>query len=437
MTLNIGFVALVLLVMFSLVTALSAAASAGGGEEGSAGRQAAFVLTTAMAVLGARPWLRPRALLCVPLPVVLALVVCLVSALWSPVPLIALRRLGLTVCIIWSLCIAVQELGYARVLLLMKGVLLMVLVANYVAVLAFPAIGMHTTDTDTDLGLVGDWRGVMGHKNVAGVVCAITLLIYGFDFKRRWVVVQVMTMLLAAVFLLFSQSKTSVAIVVLAAIIGVLFTRTRFAARLYALPVLAVGGVLGMIWFNIYQYAFVQAVNDPRTFTGRVLIWRALMNFIGDHFWLGTGYGSFWNVGDDGPIYRYASGWVTQISEGHNGYLDLACQLGVPLAGVVLVLLLAWPFARLILSPQSQGPRGGLLLALLVVCAGHNMTESSFLERDQVVEFALMLVIALTWLITAPTRPAGAQHREAASGDRAQGGGRRSSSSRSRRGEIW
>jgi hypothetical protein len=87
-----------------------------------------------------------------------------------------------------------------------------------------------------------------------------------------------------------------------------------------------------MIWFNIYQYAFVQAVNDPRTFTGRVLIWRALMNFIGDHFWLGTGYGSFWNVGDDGPIYRYASGWVTRISEGHNGYLDLACQLGVPLA---------------------------------------------------------------------------------------------------------
>jgi O-antigen ligase len=245
MALNTGFVALVLLVMFSLVTALSAAASAGGGgEEGSAGRQAAFVFTTALAVLGTRPWLRPAALLCVPLPVVLALVVCLVSA-WSPVPLIALRRLGLTVCIIWSLCIAAQELGYARVLLLLKGVLLAVLVANYVAVLAFPALGMHTTDTDTDLGLVGDWRGVMGHKNVAGVVCAITLLVYGFDFKRRWVVVQVMTMLLAAVFLLFSQSKTSVAIVVLAAIIGILFTRTRFAARLYALPVLAVGGCWG------------------------------------------------------------------------------------------------------------------------------------------------------------------------------------------------
>jgi O-antigen ligase len=371
------------------------------------------VFTTALAVLGTRPWLRPAALLCVPLPVVLALVVCLVSA-WSPVPLIALRRLGLTVCIIWSLCIAAQELGYARVLLLLKGVLLAVLVANYVAVLAFPALGMHTTDTDTDLGLVGDWRGVMGHKNVAGVVCAITLLVYGFDFKRRWVVVQVMTMLLAAVFLLFSQSKTSVAIVVLAAIIGILFTRTRFAARLYALPVLAVGGVLGMIWFNIYQYAFVQAVNDPRTFTGRVLIWRALMNFIGDHFWLGTGYGSFWNVGDDGPIYRYASGWVTRISEGHNGYLDMACQLGVPLAALVLVLLLAWPFARLMLSPQSQGPRGGLLLALLVVCAGHNMTESSFLERDSVVEFALMLVIALTWQITAQTRPARARSVEQA-----------------------
>jgi O-antigen ligase len=121
-----------------------------------------------------------------------------------------------------------------------------------------------------------------------------------------------------------------------------------------------------------------------------------LMNFVADN-WLGSGYGSFWNIGPLSPIFTYAgnNGWITRIASGHNGYLDVAAQIGIPgllLAVIVLILL---PIYTLLTNDQIDRSRGALLIASLIFCAGHNVTESTLLDRDMFVQVYLMLTLAL------------------------------------------
>ncbi|PJN92824.1 hypothetical protein CNY89_26205, partial [Amaricoccus sp. HAR-UPW-R2A-40] len=49
-------------------------------------------------------------------------------------------------------------------------------------------------------------------------------------------------------------------------------------------------------------------------FTGRTQIWSTILAYLRDHWPAGAGYGSFWNVGPDSPVFAYArsGAWVTK-----------------------------------------------------------------------------------------------------------------------------
>ena len=67
--------------------------------------------------------------------------------------------------------------------------------------------------------------------------------------------------------------------------------------------------------------------------------------------------------------------------------------------------MLLLPTARLIFTRRISSAHGSLLLALIVFCAGHNLTESSLLDRDSFVQVMLLYAIALIAPAAAPPAP--------------------------------
>jgi hypothetical protein len=70
-------------------------------------------------------------------------------------------------------------------------------------------------------------------------------------------------------------------------------------------------------------------------------------------------------------------------------------QIGLP--GLILTIFAFFvsPLFRLLTSSIIARRDGALLLALLLFAAGHNMTESTLLDRDTIVQVFLVLTVAL------------------------------------------
>jgi hypothetical protein len=109
-----------------------------------------------------------------PLAVVLALAWCGLTLLWSGTPGIGVRRFAYTVITV------VVVFGYARcvgLLLFLRVVALFlafIVVFSLIAGLVIPG-AVHPAD-DPEFGIAGSWRGLMLHKNDAGLVAAASAI---------------------------------------------------------------------------------------------------------------------------------------------------------------------------------------------------------------------------------------------------------------------
>lgn len=380
--------------------------------EGSPLRQICYFAILPIAILTVRPLQNPGRLLALPWTLLVALGWCWLSLSWAIEPGIALRRLLLTTIVIWTLFLTVEAIGYERIINAARIILVMTLIANFLAVILTPSFGIHQFADMSDPGLVGDWRGVMLQKNFAGAACAFTLIMFILDAShiKRWI--RAIVVVAAVIFLIKSGSKTSMGIAVLGIGVGFLYTRYNPVYRSLLIPALLITMATIALLLQIYWDDLIAPLSDQGAFTGRTQIWPPLFAFFQDHWFFGTGYGSFWNIGyGESPIYSYSKGWVTHVTQGHNGYLDLLITIGLP--GLLLVILatILTPIARLLASKSAPRGPGSLVLAMLIFATGHNFTESSIFDRDAIVQTFLMLAVALGYNLTRGGR---AERRRAA-----------------------
>ncbi|SFS10984.1 O-antigen ligase family protein [Sphingomonas jatrophae] len=362
-------------------------------------RTAGYVLLAALTIVAIRPWRHPERLLVIPWPLVLALGWCALSLTWAFAPDVGLRRLALTVTVAWSLFALVRHLGIERALLTLSIVLAAALAVNYAFVLLYPSIGLHAPSGEFS----GKWRGLMAHKNFAGELCAYTVLVFAFN-EDLHKAARIAVAAAAGMFLLMTDSETSLKMGVAALVFGgilYLFAR-KFGRRQLAPPAAAwvLFAILAVIAISmaLNPSYYLQMVSDPAAFTGRTQIWTALIKVYADQPLTGVGYGSLWDLGPNGPINNYATDWVTEQSEGHNGYFDMLAQIGGPGTLIVLFATLVWPVQRLLRG--GDHPARALAGAILLFCLGHNFTESTMLDRDALSEVFLILAIALLWNAT-------------------------------------
>jgi O-antigen ligase len=380
--------------------------SDGGGGEGSALRQFGYLFIFCMTIWASRAMQDLRRFLVLPLSLALPLLWCWISISWAIEPGIAIRRLTLTTILILAIFMAVRQCGVEKTVSIVCNVLAVVLVVNFLTVILMPSYGIHQFANSEDPSIIGAWRGIMLQKNFAGATCAMTLIFYLFETGKiprlqKWSVI------VGTVFFLYhTESKTSMGVFAITASVGYLSrfygARFRWAAAMAAAALIGLVLILAHIYWDVISAPF--ATDDA--FTGRTQIWPVMLAFYHDHWLTGAGYGSFWNIGDDSPIYHYAKqgSWVANITSGHNGYLDLLVQIGLPGWLLAIAGVFVAPLIRVFSIVHINKSVRGMLVAGLLFCIGHNFTESTLLDRDQVVEIFLMLTLAMISTAAMPRR---------------------------------
>lgn len=363
--------------------------------DGDLARQFAYLSAIAV-ILGAQPNLlvRGRALSVIPLSLSLALGWCVLSIAWAIEPLVAIRRLGLTIGVIFAIFAAVEAIGIERAFVVLRRVLILVLVGNYFAI-AFSPVAIHPFG-GVEPQLAGDWRGLLDHKNAAGPLCALTILVFIFQPGRLQPVARWLVIVAAGYFLLRTNSKSAIGLAAAALAYGLLVLSVNVRGRIAvtALVTLAIlsAPLLGLVDMD----DLFQSFSGPDAFTGRGQIWPILLDYAGNHLFTGAGYGSFWNVGWASPVYSGgASEWITHIATGHQGYLDLLVQVGLP--GLILAVIASFVIPLWNTTFDRRMPRSlaAVLGAGVFFSMAHNFTESSLFTRDAVVWVLTVFFLAL------------------------------------------
>lgn len=333
----------------------------------------------------------------VPLSMALLLGWCLLSATWAGEAGIAFRRAGLEVVIVVSAFLSVDTIGAERALQLWRYVLIGILAVNWISIPILPQ-AIHQSG-EADPSLVGDWRGLYFHKNIAGSVCAISVLIFLLGEKRRWI-----DWALAAAatgFLVMTHSKASLAFLPVALLAGAIYRIAwkRDLDRIIVMVSVALLFVLVAAFALLHADAIARIFENANEFTGRAAIWQAEAAYIAAHPLFGSGFGTFSDTGSLSPLYGYfganTSAWVQNVAHGHNGYLQILVTIGgigFVLAMVAFVLKPAiafWPRDDVNLNFKS------LLFAIFIFILFHNLLESDFLEGDGVQWVAFLLMFAM------------------------------------------
>ena|GEM_PF-590604 len=272
------------------------------------------------------------------------------------------------------------------------GVVLgLLFVASVGAALALPALGLE------DYAGTMVWRGVFNTKNGLGFWAATGVLLFvalsdsvnGF-FTR---LVCYLMAGLALGLLVFSQSATSLLVMLLAGALSLyLFIAMRFRLGFVRMAVLAVL-IGGLAVFAVINVPSAELVGRSDDLTGRGEVWAQTWQLILQRPVTGFGYGVLWfPSADTSWIQETLTDFTWTVHHAHNGFLQVASEIGLPLA-VVALLMVVQQLVE-ILYCQYQRQQAGVLfvLAFSVAYLISNFAEARFLVNR---ELFWILFIAL------------------------------------------
>jgi exopolysaccharide production protein ExoQ len=235
------------------------------------------------------------------------------------------------------------------------------------------------------------WHGPFSHKNDLGAFCAVAVITLWFGPRRTrwpWTIV-------AAVLLIGSQSSTAVALVVVAG--GVvawqhLFASVRQVGYRAVLVAVSLVGLVGLVVAAVTRFdLFAVALGRSGSLTGRTEIWTAVWRHIGERPLAGFGWGGVWREWS-APTQAIWREVRFPAFYAHNGFLDVALQVGV--VGLLLLLaVLAPSLAGLWRARWSDTAFWGFLIIVATMVAA--LTESApFTGRGLLLLVPLAVAVA-------------------------------------------
>jgi exopolysaccharide production protein ExoQ len=242
--------------------------------------------------------------------------------------------------------------------------------------------------TGSGKDLDGAWQGVLGHKNqfcfmmvFTGVLWFINAL---YNPKQRNF--SVFITLLSIVAINFGKSGASR--VILVCLIGLWFylgAAKKLSAQWAFVSVvlfMILSVCLTIIVTENLEFIVVDTLNKDLTLTGRTDFWPLIINKINERPFLGYGIDGFWQMwrGPDNPA-RTIIVAKTQFSppHSHNGFLDLACDLGYVGLALFIASFVSSIAKAVIYLGQAKMPEAGLPLLVIAYILMTNMTETGLL----------------------------------------------------------
>ncbi len=275
-----------------------------------------------------------------------------------------------------------------------------ILVCSVGAVFALPALGIESYEGSQV------WRGILTSKNTLGFWSGIGVLLYISQWSRAQTssgrVLCLFMALISLLCLYSSKSATSLlAMIVGGAVALYFYIAFRFKLGFVRMVVMAML-FTGLVIVAVLNINTAELVGRSGDLTGRGEVWAQTWNLIWQKPLTGYGYGSIWNPND-------ATIWVQQkltdftwvVFHAHNGFLQVASELGLPLA--LLALLMVVQQLIEIFYCQYQRQQLGVLFVLGFVIAYlvSNYSEARFLvNRELYWIFFLALPISMLRQVT-------------------------------------
>jgi len=267
-------------------------------------------------------------------------------------------------------------------------------IASMLVVWRFPGAGLHWNDHP------GSWKGIYDYKNTFGsmmVIGSISLLLTPLDNPKhrryKWGF-----FCLSLVMILLSDSATSLLVSMLAFIVLYFYRNFRWKGKLtvifldFAVIVVGcIGTLIVALWVEI-----LSALGKDPTLTGRLPMWGSLLNRLMEQPLFGFGRGGLW--ADESNYALEAGMAVTQgylPPHSHNGYIDLALDVGFVGLSLFLISLIIAYYRSLKLAYNSQNSENLWPLGFLIFLSLNNMSES-YLLRLANVYWVLYMTTALS-----------------------------------------
>ncbi|MCC0001055.1 MAG: O-antigen ligase family protein [Methylobacteriaceae bacterium] len=333
---------------------------------------------------------------------------CLASIAWSQFPALTLRRSVLFFLLTAiSFAVAVGATDLRRLHTQLFATLAIIIAINILATIALPG------DAITPIGV----KGIYTQKNVAGIVALITMVVgatWLVGAGKRHILLALLVLAATFGFLFVTKSRTSMNLALLG-VAGVVFV--ALAEKLGATFLMAAGlaGALilaaALVWLALYDFEFsaaLAALIGDTSYSGREELWAFARQDAEKRFWLGYGYGAYWDVGQaKDPLLRAEFGsWLASVETGvinqaHHGYLELWLHIGLPMTVFATFYVTQRALiggARALFCKGRRESRvflGGLA-AILLLFLLHNLTEASLFMRGEIFSnfsvFALLLL---------------------------------------------
>jgi O-antigen ligase len=215
----------------------------------------------------------------------------------------------------------------------------------FIGLVVYPSAATHTSGDMLEPEHAGAWRGLFDHKNIAGAMMGIFVMIGLFVARTRSRTAGYALALAAFLFLLFTKSKTTIALT------PFVLLWAMFAHRLeniWLRALVCLGPLSVLLTFTVGSVlapeikATLEAMSPGQTFTGRTEIWKFAFDWVAKSPIFGFGFEGFW--GSDQIKFAeptdFDSGIANGMVHGHNSYVDLVVNLGIPglfIAGYVLL----------------------------------------------------------------------------------------------------
>lgn len=344
---------------------------------------------------------------------ILLLVWIFISVLWSgPHQDVSLRRavkiLGMGLVVFSYFLADWTPMGAIRVL---RNACALMVFASIIFVLVQPQYGIHQGLAEPNLK--GAWRGVTTHKNALGILCSMAAILWAHAWVVRDAAPLRCVLVLAAVIVCLLGSKSTTGLVTSVSSGGLVFYLLSAPPALRS-PAFILGALSLVVSLLCLVFIFTGiptlsellgaatgGVGKDAGFTGRDLIWGAVLDEVAKHPWIGTGYNAFWISTDlSSPSADIIRTIKFAPLQAHNGYLEILNELGI-IGLVMLAGFLAyqfWQLSKLYLLDRRVAAFGIAYLAYDMLL---NISEANFLRptfAPSLVEWVVVIATARSML---------------------------------------
>jgi O-antigen ligase len=333
-------------------------------------------------------------------PLLLFLLYCGVSVLWSDYPFVASKRWMKAVGDVSTILIVLTD-GEPLVALkrLLSRVGFVLVPVSILLIRYYPTLGRAYSDWTGAAYNIGVATG----KNGLGYVCLVFGLasvwrlseaLLGQEDAHKIGSLAANGILLVLTLWLFqmAQSATSFFCFLMGSVL-IAVASYRAIARKRAIVHTLVAVMLFVVVYGLLLNrgaGFAEMAGRDSTLTGRTTLWSQVLRLTVDPLF-GAGYESFW-LGDR-LEYMWRINWE-HPNQAHNGYLEVFLDLGW--AGVALLgFLMVWGYRNVARALRWDMESAKLRLAFFVVAASYNMTEHAFRELHPVWIVFLLAIIAV------------------------------------------